>query len=372
MTQEEIISLIALSQIHGLGPIGIKNLIKVLGSATEVFKNRENLPDLVPGIHKRLINALDCPDAFKRAEKELNFIQKNHIECISVKEEIYPSRLLECDDAPAMLFFKGNANLNTRRVINMVGTRNATDYGKQICNRFINEIKEIDPDILIVSGLAYGIDIHAHRAALENNLNTVGVLAHGLDRIYPFAHRKTAIEMLASGGLLTEYISETTPDRQNFIRRNRIVAGMCDATIVIESAAKGGALITAEIANSYNRDCFAFPGRISDEYSAGCNKLIKENKATLIQSAEEFIKSMCWDTNEIAAKNSPIQRQLFFDLTEDEEKIVNVLQKEGEQQINMLIVNTNIPINKMSAILFELEMKGVVRTLAGGMYQLLN
>ena len=289
MTEEEIISLIALTKIQGLGHISAKNLLNIVGNAGKIFRERKNLREIVPGISERILNALDNPEAFTWAEKEFLFAEKNHINCISIDDKTYPSRLRECDDAPVLLYFKGEADMNALRVINMVGTRNATEYGKNICSRFMNELKELCPDILVISGLAYGIDIHAHRAALNNHFNTIGVLAHGLDRIYPSAHRSIAIEMLEHGGLLTEYMSGTNPDRQNFVCRNRIVAGMSDATIVVESAIKGGALITADIAGSYNRDCFAFPGRTDDEFSKGCNNLIKNNRATLIQSAEDLV-----------------------------------------------------------------------------------
>jgi DNA processing protein len=235
----------------------------------------------------------------------------------------------------------------------------------------MQDLADLCPDTLIVSGLAYGIDIHAHRNALKHKLPTVGVLAHGLDRIYPSAHRKTAIEMMDHGGLLTEFMSGTNPDRQNFVRRNRIVAGMSDATIVVESAAKGGALITAELAESYHRDCFAFPGRVTDIYSAGCNELIKNNRASLILSAEDFVNAMGWASNHRKPKEA-VQRELFLDLSDEEKNIVELLQETPEGiQINTLIVKANIPIHRMSPLLFELEMKGVVRALAGGIYQLI-
>lgn len=368
---EELIALIALCKIPGIGSVGAKNLMNIMGSAVSIFRDRKELTTLIPGASERLVAALNCPEAFSRAEKELLFAQNNHIDCMSINSPEYPSRLRECDDAPILLYFKGQTDLNASKVINLVGTRNATEYGKQICTRFLKDLKELCPEILIVSGLAYGIDIHAHRNALDNEFDTVGVLAHGLDRIYPSVHRNTAIEMLKHGGLLTEYMSETNPDRSNFIRRNRIIAGMSDATIVVESAAKGGGLITADIAESYHRDCFAFPGRVDDEFSQGCNNLIKLNKAALIQTAEDFIKAMCWDA-ESQTKSKPVQRQLFPDLTDEEQMIVNLLQEEGDQQINTLVVKTNIPVNRINALLFELEMKGVIKVLAGGMYQLLN
>ncbi len=370
MTDEEIIATIALTQIPGVGLIGSRNLLNAVGSAKMIFSQRTKLPQMVPGITPRVVELLNCPLAFQKAEAEFVFAQKNHITCLTIMDEAYPSRLRECPDAPIVLFFKGRAELNAMRVIAMVGTRNATDYGQRICCDFLADLKTLCPDVLVMSGLAYGIDVHAHRAALANGLPTIGVLAHGLDRIYPSAHRKTAIDILENGGLLTEFVTGTNPDRQNFVKRNRIVAGMSDATIVVESAVKGGALITADIAQSYHRDCFAFPGRTMDEFSVGCNNLIKENKAGLILSAEDFVKAMCWDA-EAQIIPAAVQRELFVDLTEEERVIVDLLQNNGDSQINSLVVEADIPVNKMNAILFELEMKGVIRVLAGGMYQLL-
>lgn len=255
MTQDEQICSLALTRIPGLGLTGALKLVSNLGSATRVFEHRKELSQLVPGVSDKVITALNNPEVFRRAEQELIFCEKNHIRCLTLNDESYPSRLRECDDAPLALFYRGNADLNTLHIINMVGTRHATPYGQDICTRFLADLSALCPNTLIVSGLAYGIDIHAHRAALQNHFKTIGVLAHGLDRIYPAEHRKTAVSMLEQGGLLTEFTSGTNPDRQNFVKRNRIVAGMSDATVVIESAAKGGALITAELAESYHRDC---------------------------------------------------------------------------------------------------------------------
>ena len=368
--QDEQIYTLALTRIYGLGLVGACNLIREMGTAGDIFRYRKELPERIPGVTGKLVEALDCPEAFKRAEEELLFAEKNNIQCITFSDERYPARLRECEDAPLALFYRGNASLNALRVVSVVGTRHATPYGEEICRQFMKDLAEACPDTLVVSGLAYGIDIHAHRAALQNGLPTVGVLAHGLDRIYPSSHRETAVEMMDNGGLLTEFMSGTNPDRQNFVKRNRIVAGMCDAVVVVESAAKGGALITAELAESYHRDCFAFPGKVTDTYSAGCNRLIKTNRASLVLSAEDFVEGMGWKgahTN----KTQPIQRQLFPDLSEDETKIVEALQKsKGSVQINTLVIETNIPIHQISTLLFELEMKGVVQVLAGSMYRL--
>lgn len=370
-SEEEQIYSIALTMVPGIGHIGAKHLISGTGNAVDVFRLRKDLPERIPEVSRRVVEALDCPEAIARARQEYEFIRKNRISCLTFHDEAYPSRLRECEDAPVVLFFKGNTDLNSLHVINMVGTRNATDYGTQICASFLRDLKTLCPDVLVVSGLAYGIDIHAHREALANELPTVGVLAHGLDRIYPYVHRKTAVDMLESGGLLTEFMSGTNPDRHNFVSRNRIVAGMCDATIVIESAEKGGSLITAELAESYHRDCFAFPGRVNDEYSKGCNLLIRENRASLLLSAEDFVKAMGWDMSVIPSEKVNIQRSLFLELSDEEQKIVTILEKRGNLQINSLVVEADIPVHKINAILFELEMKGVVRVLAGGMYQLL-
>ena len=370
-SEEEQIYSIALTMVPGIGHIGAKHLISGMGNAVDVFRLRKDLPERIPEVSRRVVEALDCPEAIARARQEYEFIRKNRISCLTFHDEAYPSRLRECEDAPVVLFFKGNTDLNSLHVINMVGTRNATDYGTQICASFLRDLKTLCPDVLVVSGLAYGIDIHAHREALANELPTVGVLAHGLDRIYPYVHRKTAVDMLESGGLLTEFMSGTNPDRHNFVSRNRIVAGVCDATIVIESAEKGGSLITAELAESYHRDCFAFPGRVNDEYSKGCNLLIRENRASLLLSAEDFVKAMGWDMSVIPSEKVNIQRSLFLELSDEEQKIVTILEKRGNLQINSLVVEADIPVHKINAILFELEMKGVVRVLAGGMYQLL-
>ena len=369
--QDEQIYTLALTRIPGLGLIGAYNLVRTLGNASVVFQHRKEIKDFIPEISDKLIKSLDCPEAFRRAEQELEFAEKNQIQCLTLNDSSYPSRLRECEDAPLALFYRGNTSLNSQRVISVVGTRHATKYGEDLCSSFMHDLVDLCPDTLIVSGLAYGIDIYAHRAALKQGFPTIGVLAHGLDRIYPSVHRKTAIEMMDNGGLLTEFMSGTNPDRQNFVRRNRIVAGMSDATIVIESAAKGGALITAELAECYHRDCFAFPGRTTDIYSAGCNELIKSNRASLILSAEDFVNAMGWNsTNSKSAKT--VQRELFPNLNDEEKDIVDLLQRYPDGiQMNMLVIEANIPINRMSSLLFELEMKGVVRALAGGMYRLL-
>lgn len=371
MDRKELLSLIALQHIPGVGSITAKRLVEATGSAAVLFEHRADLPTIIPRVQPSLVGTLDCPAAHSRAQRELEFIDKHRITCIGYHDEAYPSRLRECDDAPILLFYRGTAMLNPQRVVSIIGTRKCTDYGREVCDRFIRELAAQCPDVLIVSGLAYGIDVCAHRSALAHGLPTVGVLAHGLDRIYPSVHRNVAAQMAQSGGLLTEYVSFTEPERQNFLQRNRIVAGMADAIIVVESAAKGGALVTASIANSYGRDCYAFPGRIDAAASAGCHRLIRHHQAALITSAADFMEAMMWDTP-TANKPEAIQRTLFPELTDEERLIVQHLSAQPEGlHINTLVVETGMPINRLSATLFELELRGLVRPLAGNCYKLI-
>lgn len=373
MTEQEILYTMALTRVPRLNTTNQRILIQELGSATAVFENRHNIKAIIPDASDKLIETISNMDAYiARAEEELKFVTDKKIECICYNDTNYPQRMLECTDAPILLYYLGNAPLNQKHIINIIGTRHCTAYGEDICRNFIKELSALCPDVLVVSGLAYGVDIQAHRRALKCNLSTIGVLAHGLDQIYPRMHRDTAIQMIGQGGLLTEFMSGTNADKVNFIRRNRIVAGLCDATIVVESAEKGGALITANIAQDYNRDVFAFPGRIGDPYSIGCNNLIRENKASLIQTAQEFINIMGWtaDTPKTSSGRSAIE--LFPVLDNDEQKVVDCLYSKEQVQINSMAVETNIPVYKLSAVLFNLEMKGIVKQLSGGMYRLLR
>ena len=264
--------------------------------------------------------------------------------------------------------------MNTRRTVNIVGTRRCTTYGKEVIEKLVRELHTLCPDVMIFSGLAYGIDICAHRSALQNNMPTVGVLAHGLDTIYPTSHRQTAVEMIEHGGLLTEYFTHTQPIARNFVQRNRIVAGCADATILIESADKGGGLITCSIARSYGRDVFAIPGPVNAVYSKGCNHLIRDNGAALISSAEDLVKAMGWDDDErlIKAQQQGIQRELFPDLSAEERAIAEILQKNNDLQVNIIAIKTGMDMGSLSAVLFDLEMKGLVKLLAGGMYHLIG
>ena len=373
MTEQETLYAIALSFVPRLNLLNRKLLFEKMGSATEIFKYRQKLKEIIPDANKSTLEALAMMDThLKRAEEELAFAQAGHVQCIGYNDEAYPARLRECPDAPILLYYRGNASLNSQHIISMVGTRQITPYGKDLCHTFVKELKQFCPDVLVVSGLAYGVDIHCHRAALEQNMDTVGVLAHGLDQIYPRFHRDTAVQMVQHGGLLTEFPSRSTAEKLHFVQRNRIVAGMADATVVVESAKKGGSLITAEIAESYGRDIFAFPGRIGDTYSEGCNNLIKTNRAGLITCAEDFVKAMGWETECNLKKhlNEGLQQELFPNLTEEELRIVKALEGADSKQINILAIDTALPIGKLTSLLFNLEMKGVVRLLSGGCYRL--
>ena len=371
----EVIAAMTLMRINYFSLSGLTLMYRELGNARTIIEHHANIRDIFPDASEKLVNGLrNIDEARARAEAELEFCQKHGIQPLPMNDEHYPARLLECDDAPLMLFYRGNADLNQQRVINIVGTRHCTAYGKDVISRFVRDLKSLCPQLLIVSGLAYGVDINAHRAALENSYETVGVLAHGLDQIYPPRHRETAVKMISQGGLLTEFFTQTNADKVNFVRRNRIVAGMSDACILVESAARGGGLITARLSRDYNRDVFAFPGRVGDEYSEGCNNLIRNNGAALITSAQDFVEAMGWITdaqlNEVRQKG--IERQLFPSLSPEEMQIVGALQKQNDQQINMLSVTSNLPVARLTAILFELELKGVVKVLAGGTYHLLG
>ena len=373
MEKDELLKYqIGITLIKGIGPNLAKNLIAYVGSVEGVFREKRQNLAKIPGIGEVLSREIVSQDVQARAEKEVNFVLKNNILTMFYTEKSYPYRLKECADAPAMLYYKGEQNLNNSKFIGVVGTRKATDNGKDICRKLIHDLSSKLPNTTIVSGLAYGVDICAHKAAIDFDMTTIGVLGHGLDRIYPAVHRATAVKMVQRGGLLTEYMSETNPDRQNFVQRNRIIAGLCDALIVVESAQSGGALITAELANDYNRDVFAVPGRVGDEWSAGCNKLIRENKASLIESADDLLRFMSWESVDKPAGNT-IQTSLFADLSEPEEAIIGILRQFAEGiNVNELAIQLNIPFSKLSSQLLEMEFKGLVKCLPGGMYRVVK
>lgn len=358
---------LALTLIPSIGDVLAKKLVAYCGGVEAVFKQKKDALEKIPGIGNVLAKSIISSDPLTRAEKEIKFIEKHKVQPLFYLDTAYPSRLKHCSDSPVMLYYKGTDTLNSKRVIAVVGTRNATEYGRLQCEKLVEELKTFD--VLVVSGLAYGIDICAHKACVKQEVATIGVLAHGLDRLYPEVHAATAKKMIEHGGLLTEFMSETNPDKENFPKRNRIVAGMSDATIVIESKADGGSLITADIANSYNRDVFAFPGRVGDITSEGCNNLIKTNKAALIQSAADVLHIMGWEITKVDKKQT-VQKQLFIELSPDEEKLVGVLKEKHSINIDDLCFASKLSMSKVSAILLSLEFSGVVRSLPGKMYKL--
>jgi len=373
-TPQEIINAIAVSKMGFYKLSETLEILQKLGSATAIIEHRNNIKDVLPDASDKLIETLKNADrVLIQAEQEFSWAQNNGVEVLCWNDERYPQRLKECVDAPLTLFYKGSANLNKQRIISIVGTRKCTHYGQDLIKHLIMELQRLCPDVLIVSGLAYGVDINAHRMALDYHFETVGVLAHGLDYLYPHAHKETALQMLSHGGLLTEYCTNTKADKMNFVRRNRIVAGMCDACILVESALKGGGLITAGIAKDYSRDVFAFPGAVGAPYSEGCNALIAQNGAALITSASDLVENMNWENISLLnkAKEKGIERELFPTLNTDEQKVVDILKKHNNLQINILLAQTDLSIGKLSAVLFELEMKGIVRAMAGGSYHLL-
>ena len=372
MVDETLKYKIGITLIKGIGCNLAKNLIAYVGSVEGVFREKQANLAKIPGIGEVLSKEIVSQDVLNRAETEIEFILKNKIQFSYFADRDYPFRLKECPDSPIMLYSKGNCDLNNGKFVGIVGTRNATETGKENCKKLIADLSASQPNTIIVSGLAYGVDICAHKAALESGLPTIGVVGHGLDRIYPATHRPTAVKMLEHGALLTEYLSGTNPDRQNFVQRNRIIAGMCDAIVVVESAARGGALITAEAANEYNRDVFAFPGRVADEWSAGCNALIKTNKASLIESADDILRFMNWEKSE-SSSPANVQTTLFLDLSDEEQAIVSILRQNTDGiQLNELAILLEKPISKISSMLLELEFKGVVKCLPGNVYKIIK
>nr|MBC7614283.1 DNA-protecting protein DprA [Pseudopedobacter sp.] len=357
---------IGLMMIKGIGGITARSLISYFGSASEVFKANKAQLQKIAGIGSKTANSILNKDTFNRAEQELKFIEKYKIEPLFYTSKKYPKRLLNCVDAPTLLYFKGKANLNQQKVVAVVGTRNATNYGKAFCEQLIEGLK--NHGILVVSGLAYGIDIAAHQAAIHHDLQTVGILGHGLDRIYPALHRSFAEQMVKNGGLLTEFPSETIPDRQNFPKRNRIIAGMADAVIVVEATKTGGALITAEIANSYNKDVFAVPGKVSDEFSDGCNFLIKTNRAHMLTRPEDIEYIMGWFDKEPAKRS--ITPELALNLNAEDQKIVDLIKSKDGIAIDDLQNLLAMPQSKLTMALLNLEMQSIIISLPGKVYRM--
>jgi DNA processing protein len=320
----------------------------------------------IPGIGSGLAKFISDRSYLDEAEKEAEYVTKNNIQTYFYLDNNYPFRLRQCEDSPVVFFFRGNSDLNAMKILSIVGTRNATAYGKELCDRIIGDLAAGHPDLIIVSGLAYGIDIACHKAALYHNIQTIGVLAHGFKTIYPSIHAPVAKSMLTQGGLLTDFVSDALPERNNFLKRNRIIAGLSDATLVVESGIKGGALVTADIAVSYNRDVFAIPGRPSDQYSSGCNNLIKNNIAFLVEKADDIETFMNWKPEK---EKKPVQKTLFSEMDDTEKAIFELIAKEGELPIDSICRALGMPVYKLSAILLQMEFRGILKCYPGNVYR---
>lgn len=368
----ELAYLIALMRIKGVGSIIARHLMVEFGSAQAVFEAETTLLANMPRIGTAIIEQRNDPQLLEQAEKEIQFINAHHVRALIYGAPDYPSRLLDCPDAPALLYCLGNADLESRHTIGIVGTRNCTQYGRDMVTRFVSELKAILPDVVVISGLALGIDVTAHKASLESHATTVGVVAHGMDRIYPSVHRPIASQMIAEGGaLVSEYPTGTEPERGNFLARNRIIAGLSDAVIVAESKDKGGSLVTASIALDYNREVFAFPGRATDPRSEGCNRLIRLNRAGLITCAQDFIEAMGWEVS--SANQAAIQQSIPFEedkLTAIGRLIIDTLRDRGDLRLSQLADATCLDHATLHEELLDLEMDGKIRATPGGVYQL--
>jgi DNA processing protein len=364
MTEQDLFHLLALQQVEGVGDIVAKKLINHCGSATEVFKTKTSQIAAIDGIGSVLVQKLKDKTIFEKAEEELHFIKSNNINVAYFQDENYPNRLKHCIDGPVLLFTSGNIDLKNKKTISIVGTRQITSYGMEFCRKLIEDLAPLDP--VIVSGFAYGVDIFAHQLAMEYDLQTIGVVAHGLNQIYPKTHKKYVAKVEQNGGFMTEFWSSSNPEKENFVRRNRIVAGMSEATIVIESAERGGSLITANLANEYNRDVFAVPGRTTDKYSQGCNNLIKTQKANVLTSAADLVYILNWD---IESKAKPVQKQLFVTLEDDEQKVYDYLLKNGKELMDIIALRCDFPIYTISGMLLNMELKGVIRPLPGKLFE---
>ncbi len=366
MSSEELQYVLALQHIPNLGDTLAKKLIRHFGSAKNVLQQKKQDLLKIDGIGGyRLRDFFDAAH-LKAAEEELKFIEKNQIKVLYFKDQDYPDKLKHCIDGPVVLFQRGNINLKTQKIISVVGTRKITQSGVAFCEKFIEELSPLNP--VIVSGFAYGVDITAQKAAVANNLQNIGCLAHGLDQIYPKVHQKYVGSVEENGGFFTDFWSSDDFDRNNFLKRNRIIAGLSEATVVIESAEKGGSLVTADIANSYNREVFTVPGRPSDKLSKGCNDLIKAQKAHLLNSAADLVYMLNWQPEETA---KPVQKQLFIELDDEENNVLDFLQKEGKAQLDSIAINCNFPTYKTAGILINMELKGVVRPLPGKLFELI-
>ena len=365
--QNNLLYQVALTLVPHIGPVQSKLLIEHLGDAAAVFKAKKHALECIEGIGEIRAASIRRFNGWEEAEKEIAFIDRYKIKPLFLTDESYPRRLLNCYDPPTLLYYRGDASLNAERVVAIVGTRYKTDYGRHLAETLVRELASYH--VMVVSGLALGIDAIAHKAALKNELPTIGVLAHGLDKIYPAEHKTLAKDILRQGGgLLTEFRSKTAPDKHHFPTRNRIVAGMSDATIVVETDVKGGSMITANLANGYNRDVFAFPGKTTDAKSAGCNRLIHTNKAMLITGAQELAQTMGWEALHAPAKK--VQRELFIALSAEEQQIVQLLKEKDTLQIDELNTRSGLSASQVAAALLNLEIQQVLSSLPGKRYRL--
>lgn len=363
IAQNELRDYLALWSVPGIGSMTSRKLISYAGSAKDVLEIKKAELLKVPGVGPKLIETLISGNHYNRADEELEFIEKYKIRVTTIFDDDYPYRLKQCEDAPLLLFTKGQPLDDDKKYIAIVGTRSASQYGKSFCEKFIGELKEKGHEAIIISGLAYGIDIAAHKSALKLKIPTYGVLGHGLKTIYPAHHRKVAAEMIENGGLITEFMHEVFPDKNNFVRRNRVIAGLCDAIIVVESDFKGGSLITADLANSYNRDVFAVPGRLNDKFSLGTNKLIKSNRAALIESVTDLEYIMGWETS-----SKPKQKVLFHNFSEEEKIIMAQFDNGDELNIDSICRGSGLKMSKVSALLLNLEFMDAVKCLPGKVF----
>ena len=360
------LSLLALHFIPGVGDYLIRQLVSYCGSAEKVFKTPKGKLLKVPGVGEVTAESIRLGKPFNAAEKEIKKAERENVQLIFFTDKNYPSRLKQVNDAPSLIYAKGNINFENPKTVAIVGTRQATAYGKECVEELINNLVPHNP--LIVSGLAYGIDIHAHKHAVKNNLQTIGVMGSGMDVIYPASHKETAKKMMENGGLATEYPFGTPPDSHNFPGRNRIVAALSDAVVIVEAAIKGGALITAEIANSYNKDVFAFPGNIGQSHSEGCNNLIKANKAHLITSAKDLEYIMNWDAGTKPTKKEHLSLESYEPAEQTVLKIL--LENNNQMMIDDISWRANLPVSQLASILLGLEFKGVISSLPGKVYKI--
>lgn len=365
MSEKEVIALLRLQLAPNIGAITAKKLVASCGSPTAIFQDKQHHLIKIDGIGKMTLKGLFDPKHIEAAEEEYRFIVENGIEYSYFMDSDYPEYLKHCVDAPILLFKRGNIDIKNRKIISVVGTRNITSYGSRFCEEFVSALAPLNP--VIVSGFAYGVDITVQRAAIEHGLQTIGCLAHGLNQIYPKTHKKYVNKVEENGGFLTEFNSTSNPDRENFLKRNRIIAGMSEATVIVESAERGGSLVTADIAHSYNRDVFAVPGRTTDKFSAGCNNLIKQQKAHLLTSAADLVYILGWDVDEMPKKEK--QQELFVQLDEMEKSLYDYLQSNGKQLLDTIAIDCKLPVFKVSSTLLNMEMKGVVRPLPGKLFE---